>query len=121
MPEPVTLLEQIRAEGREPVLPENPAPHLTDWLLEIGPVVGEHAIGWQDMAAWSRITGVELSPWEARTIRKLSKSFIDQRYMARKASCREPLAVVNEKQARKRVDDQFAAMMRAIQAAQSQS
>jgi len=70
------------------LLPDNPAPYITDWLVEIGPTVagsmGEVAIGWQDMAAWERLTGIKLDPWEARTIRRLSRVFANERSKAEK-------------------------------------
>lgn len=74
--------------------PPNPAPHITDWLLEIGPSfgtgMGERAIGWQDMAAWSQHTGIDLDPWEAKTIRRLSQVYLSQRYDAKKPDCPAP-------------------------------
>lgn len=80
--------------------PPNPAPHLTDWLLEIGPTtsgsMGEAAIGWQDLTAWERITGIELEPFEAKTIRRLSQVFISARYEAKKPDCPIPYAGLRE-------------------------
>jgi hypothetical protein len=113
-PEPVTRLETLRAERRDPVLPSNPAPYLTDWFLEIGPTAGDAAIGWQDLAAWERLMGVELTPWEARTIRRLSKTFLNQKFDARKPGCPEPRLQADDVATRKRVDAQFAAMVAAF-------
>ncbi|MBO9724309.1 MAG: hypothetical protein J7530_08040 [Novosphingobium sp.] len=104
----------MKAQDREPVLPFNPAPHITDWLFEIGPMTGEGAIGWQDMDAWSRLTGIELDPWEARTLRRLSRSFVNQRWDARKDNCPEPRVQADEIAVRKKVEGQFAAMVAAL-------
>lgn len=110
----------MRAEGRDPVFPPNPVPFVTDWLLEIGPTkadgMSESSIDWQDMAAWSRLTSIDLTPWEARTLRRMSKAFVRQRKEARKATCIEPRLQADQVSARKRVDDQFMAMRDAIQA-----
>jgi hypothetical protein len=109
-------LRGMEANGVEPSMPDNPAPYLTRWLLEIGPSVpagmGEGVIGWQDMAAWERLTGVELSPWEARTLRRMSQAFVNQRSDARKANCPEPFA--EPEAVAKRIDQQFAAMFKAF-------
>lgn len=104
----------MKAQGRDPVLPLNPAPHITDWLMEIGPMAGEGPIGWQDMDAWSRLTSIDLDPWEARTLRRLSRSFVNQRRDARKANCPEPRVQADEIAVRKKVDGQFAAMVAAL-------
>lgn len=80
--------------------PPNPAPHITDWLLEIGPAfgtgMGERAIDWQDMRAWQELTGIELEPFEARTIRRLSQVFISARHEAKKPDCPIPYAGLRE-------------------------
>ena len=106
----------MKAQGSDPVLPFNPAPHLTDWLIEIGPAApgGEDAIGYMEMAAWSRLTGIDLNPWEVRTLRRLSRSFVSQRAISRKPSCLEPRLQADEVSARARVDEQFKAMMGAL-------
>lgn len=113
-PEPVTRLDTMKADGREPILPDNPAPYLTDWFLEIGPTAGETPLGWQDLVAWSRLTGIELTPWEARTLRRLSKTFLNQKFDARKSGCPEPREQADQRETRKRVDEQFKAMMGAL-------
>tara|TARA_R110002072_G_scaffold38314_4_gene110916 strand:+ start:18670 stop:19011 length:342 start_codon:yes stop_codon:yes gene_type:complete len=96
-----------------PLLPSNPANYLTDWLFEIGPTIGEGLVGYQDMAAWQRISGVELMPWEARTLRRLSAEYSAERYRARKANCPPPYSE-QPAAVRDRVTEQFAAMMQAL-------
>ncbi|EQB09708.1 hypothetical protein L284_19080 [Novosphingobium lindaniclasticum LE124] len=63
------------------------------------------------MAEWSRLMGVDLSPWEARTLRRLSRAFVNQRDDARKPTCIEPMVQVDQELARSRVEAQFAAMV----------
>lgn len=102
------------------LFPPNPADHITDWLREIGPTVsgamGEAAIGWQDLAAWEHLTGIELDAWEARTIRSLSQEYLAQRHAATEPACpppysgtRQDVGVVRDK-----VTAQFAAMARSL-------
>lgn len=84
----------MKARGRAIIWPPNPAPHITEWLIEIGPSVagsmGEAPISWGDITAWQQNTGIELDPWEARTIRRLSQVFVSQRYDAEKPDCPAP-------------------------------
>lgn len=66
--------------GKLPPMPPNPAPHIFDRLIEIGIVtptgMGQTPISWQEIAAWSQMTGVKLEPWEARLIRSLSVKYV---------------------------------------------
>lgn len=117
--EPVTRLRQMQDQGETPSLPENPAPYITDWFLEVGPTVstgmGEGPIGWPDMAAWQELTGIELDAWEARTIRSLSNAWAAERYRARKPTCMAPYNTFSV-DSQNRVDAQFKAMVKALQA-----
>lgn len=75
--------------------------------------MGESPIGWQDIAAWEHLTGIELDVWEARTIRRLSLAFLSQRQKAEKPDCPEPMldeAEVAQAQGDK-IDEQFKAML----------
>src|SRR5690606_17265417 len=97
------------------LLPPNPAEYLTDWLWEIGPSVGDRSIGYVDLAAWQEIAGVEMEPWEARTLRRLSGEYLGQSVKARKPGCPPPYNGERE-MARDRVAAQFAAMMAKVKA-----
>jgi hypothetical protein len=89
-------LDRMTAKGERPLLPVNPAPHLTEWLFDIGPSspgsMGDAALGYQDMAAWQAISGVELLPWEARTLRRLSGEYLVGRHAAEDQACPPPYA-----------------------------
>lgn len=111
----------MKTDQREPIFPPNDAPHLTDWLFEIGPTAQESPISWQEMAAWSHNSGVELDPWEGRTLRRLSKAYLNERYDAKKPNCPEPRLKADEIATRNRVDDQFAALIGAVQAGAGQT
>lgn len=96
-------------------MPPNPAPHIFDWLLDIGPAIsgamGDGPIEWRDMAAWEHHTGIELDPFEARTIRRLSRAYLAQRYDAKKPDCPPPYRVAIDAPVETEVDRQFKAMM----------
>jgi hypothetical protein len=121
-PESATRLKQKTTAKQDILFPPNPAEYLTDWFREIGPTIaspmGEVAIGWSDMVAWQELTGIELDAWEARTIRRMSRAFIDQRHEAKKPDCVEPRLKADEEkveaESRNRVADQFKAMVGAL-------
>lgn len=84
-------IQQMKERGETALMPPNPAPHITDWLLEIGPLGADAgALSWRDLAAWQGMIGVELEPWEARLIRRLSSEFATMRHKAEKADCPPP-------------------------------
>lgn len=90
--------------------------HLIGWWLEIGPTVmagmGEGPIGWQEIAAWQRLTANQLEPWEAQAIRRMSRDFLTQQHEARKSTCPAPYLLDEGLwQARDKVADQFKAMI----------
>lgn len=92
--EPVSRLKQMQADGIEPMMPPvPPAPYL-DWLLELGPTeaagMGVVAVGWRTIDAWCSRTGVDLAPWEARLLRRLSGEWLAESDRARKPDCPAP-------------------------------
>jgi hypothetical protein len=52
--------------------------------------MGDRPISEQELAAWQANSGIELDAWEARTIRRLSKAYLAQRYAAEKPNCPQP-------------------------------
>lgn len=89
-----TRLAELKAQGIEPSLPFNPLPYITDWLFEIGPTVpagmGMARLGWPDLLAWQSISGIELSPWEATTLRGLSSDYLNMSLDAKVMECPAP-------------------------------
>lgn len=108
---------RFKAEGLAIELPENPAPYLVDWLMEIGPMasggMGHAPLGWTAIKDWQELVGVELNPWEARTIRLLSRDFVDQMNKSREATCPAPF-VTNPKSNDDAVTEQFRQMFAAM-------
>jgi hypothetical protein len=72
--------------GIEPALPDNPHPPLVDYLMEAGPTVsgsmGEAALDWRDIAAWKELACVDLPPWQAKLLRRLSTEYLAERQAA---------------------------------------
>ena len=91
-PPSVTRREKLLADGADlPALDPGPAAYLLEFLYELGPMhfssMGEVPIGYEQIDAWERVTGVDLSPWEASTLRKLSIA-----YAVEKSAGANPLA-----------------------------
>ena len=77
---PAPLLSRIEKMKRDkivPPMPHNPAPHITDRLIEIGLTqaagMGAVPLSWLEINAWCERTAVDLEPWEARLIRRLPR------------------------------------------------
>lgn len=66
------------------------------------------------MTAWERLIGVELDPWEAATLRRLSIQYANMRHEAKESGCPAPFAEDDPEQVQQRVDAQFAQMMKAF-------
>jgi hypothetical protein len=86
--------EQMAKAGTSPPMPPNPMPHVVNRLIEIGLTepagMGMAPIGWRTIAAWSELTGVALSPWEARLLRKLSAAYLAEYHRAEEETCPPP-------------------------------
>ena len=72
--------EQMKKDGVPVRMPPNPLPHLVGWFVEIGISeangMGASPLSWGEINEWQRATGVALSPWEARLIRRLSTEYL---------------------------------------------
>lgn len=64
----------------DPDMPDCNDLHLIEYLFEIGPVLsggmGEAPLNHAEIDAWQRNTGINLTAWEARTLRRLSASYL---------------------------------------------
>lgn len=110
----------MRADGVEPSLPEAPAQYLIEYLFEVGPTVsagmGPSIIGWRDLQAWQDLVGIDLLPWEARIIRRLSADYLSQSLKAEKPDCPAPYLSkqeVDRASVSKRVGNAFQALLSA--------
>lgn len=112
-------MEAMMARDEAPVIPPNPASYLTTWLFEIGPTaiggMGEGPLGYQDFTAWQAVSGIELMPWEARLLRRLSSEYMAERQRAEEPTALAPYNEQGEIAARRdRVEAQFKAMAQAL-------
>lgn len=90
----LSRIEQMKKAGTVPILPPNPLPHIVDRLVEMGMTeaagMGAVPLGWPTIVAWQHATGVELSPWEGRLIRKLSAEYLAEGRRAEAENCPPP-------------------------------
>ena len=67
-------------------MPPNPAPHLIGYLMEMGLTeaagMGMVALSWREITAWQDGTGIVLSSWQARLIRRLSTEYVAELHAA---------------------------------------
>lgn len=71
----------------EPEMPELEwGRHLIDYLLEVGPVaatgMGSAPITFTELSNWQAQLGLRLSPWEVRTLRRLSAEYNSESQLA---------------------------------------
>lgn len=90
----LSRIDDLKRRKIAPQLPPNPAPHLTDRLIEIGlseaAGMGAGPLSWQTIAAWQRLTAVPLEPWEARLLRRLSVAYLAEGRRAEDETCPPP-------------------------------
>ncbi len=75
-------------------MPVNPAPHITDRLVEMGlseaAGMGAAPLSWKEINAWCERTCVDLPPWEARLMRRLSADYLAESRKAESETCPPP-------------------------------
>jgi hypothetical protein len=90
----LSRIDDLKRKKIVPPMPPNPAPHITDWLIEMGLTeaagMGTVAISSREMAAWQDNTGVVLEPWVGRLIRRLSSTYLAEGRLAESESCPPP-------------------------------
>lgn len=95
----VSRLQKLRDRAKDPKLNPDMPPvecgeHLLEILWEIGPAMaagaGSGPLTHEELRAWQGNTGVELQPWEARFLRRLSLDYLGELHRASKADCPPP-------------------------------
>ena len=90
----LSRIDDLKRKKINPPMPPNPAPHITDWLIEMGLTeaagMGAVPISSRELAAWQDNTNVRLAPWEARLIRELSKAYLAEGRIAESETCPPP-------------------------------
>lgn len=50
--------------------------HLVEYLFKVGPGIDGKPVSFAEIAAWTDLTGVVLTSWEATTLRELSVAYM---------------------------------------------
>ncbi len=67
-----------------------PAWYLVEWLFDIGPLVAGSPITYSEIESWSRVKNIEITPWEAHMMKRLSRAYEDQSIKSRSKTCPSP-------------------------------
>lgn len=91
----MTRLQTLRQNDDQPDMPDaGAAQYLLGYLFDAGPLVntvgGSAPLNWQDLRAWQSGTGIELQPWESRTLRTLSQTYLYASIEAKSPDCPAP-------------------------------
>lgn len=94
----VSRLEKMKTdmedENYRPDMPEIDAPHIVEYLFDVGPAVntgmGAVSLRSEHLIPWEQETGIELQPWEARFLRRLSVDYLVQAQKSEKIDCPPP-------------------------------
>lgn len=75
---------------------EAEAQYLIAYLFEIGPTLaagmGNGPLTHSEIQAWQNNTGIELQPWEARFVKRLSNEYLNESQRAVARDCPAPWA-----------------------------
>lgn len=90
----ISRIDRMRRDHILPAMPPNPMPHLIQRLTDIGITeatgMGPAPLSWREIGEWQRLTGVEMTPWEARLMRQLSLAYIAEGRRAESETCPPP-------------------------------
>jgi len=96
-PPPLSRIEQCKRDKIAPQMPLNPAPHITDWLIELGLVastgMGSAVLTWTEISAWQARTSLPIEPWVSRLLRRLSAAYLAESRKAESETCPPPCRI----------------------------
>lgn len=119
----ITRRKKLMDDGADqPELDPGPAAYLLDFFREIGPMhltaMGSVPIGYEQIDAWQRVSGLRLSPWEAATLRELSCAYSIEKALGANPLAAAPGGVVEapeqKLERRGRVSNGLAQMLRSF-------
>jgi len=86
--------DRMKKDGIPIQMPPNPMPHIIARLIEIGITesngMGATPLSWPTIDAWQRSVAIDLLPWEARLLRKLSEAYVAESRKAESENCPPP-------------------------------
>lgn len=111
----MTRLQKLQDQGQPlPLPPAGLASHLVDYLFEVGPVahggMGPVPISHGEIAHWQANTGVALTAWEARGLRRLSQEYLAAMQAGEDPECPPPWVDNSAQERRQLVSDRVRAL-----------
>jgi len=82
------LIEHYKIDPVTP--PVTDGSYLIEYLFEMGPTNGDHALTAGDLVHYQTLTGIEWTPHQARTLLKLSRAYIGEMHAATKHDAPPP-------------------------------
>lgn len=73
-------------------MPDCRASYILAYLFELGTTQGDSAITHSEIRAWMDNTGIELSSWEAQTIKRLSETYLHSYHESKSKKAATPWA-----------------------------
>jgi hypothetical protein len=90
----LSRMAEMKAKKIPVQMPPSPAYHLVEHFIEMGMSeaagMGMVPLSWREINAWCDRTRVDLAPWEARLIRKLSTEYLAESRRAESENCPPP-------------------------------
>lgn len=116
-PDRRSRMQRQKDAGRAPDLPDVSAPHVVAYWMEVGPAaaagMGPAPLSHTELRAWQDNTGIELTPWEARLVRTLSREYVSELHAAEKVDRQAPYMPLSpEQRAAAVAQDMRAALVR---------
>lgn len=85
------MKDAARDEEFEPDMPDpGAAQYLLSHLWQVGPTLGDSAIDNTELRNYQENEGITLSPWECKTLRRLSIEYLNESHKATKPDCPPP-------------------------------
>jgi len=111
-------MQRMAVDDLTPDMPPIRTPWIIDHLMELGTseagVMGAVPISWASIDHWQRCSGIDLPPWIARLLRRLSIDFVAETVRACELDCPPPWAVtssLNRDEVSRKVTNAFRALM----------
>jgi hypothetical protein len=84
-----SVVEALRSEYMPDLPPLEAGGYLVAYLFEAGPVMDAGPLSFGELESWCRRLGIDLQPWEARCLCRLSREYLNE---SRRAALRDAKA-----------------------------
>jgi hypothetical protein len=88
----VLFEKALKKYSLEIEMPECDADYVLEYLFELGTTQGDAALTHTEIRAWMGNTGIELSSWEAQSIKRLSEIYLHCSFEYKKPNAETPWA-----------------------------